>query len=60
MYIYAHIWAHIRKLLHELLAVPVAQDVLDLISGGRLCTLIGVPCRISMLSTFSTFANIMF
>ena len=26
-------------------------------SGGRLCTLIGVPCRLSMLSTFSTFAN---
>ena len=25
-------------------------------SGGRLCTLIGVPCRLSMLSTFSTFA----
>ena len=30
------------------------------ISGGRLCTLIGVPCRISMLSTFSTFANLLF
>ena len=29
-------------------------------SGGRLCTLIGVPCRISMLSTFSTFANVLF
>ena len=26
---------------------------------GRLCTLIGVPCRISMLSTFSTFANVL-
>ena len=29
-------------------------------SGGRLCTLIGVPCRLSMLSTFSTFANVLF
>ena len=29
-------------------------------SGGRLCTLIGVPCRISMLSTLSTFANVSF
>ena len=29
-------------------------------SGGRLCTLIGVPCRISMLSTFSTFADVLF
>ena len=30
------------------------------LSGGRLCTLIGVPCRLSMLSTFSTFANVLF
>ena len=30
------------------------------ISGGRLCTLIGVPCCLSMLSTFSTFANVLF
>ena len=29
-------------------------------SGGRLCTLIGVPCRLSLLSTFSTFANALF
>ena len=29
-------------------------------SSGRLCTLIGVPCRLSMLSTFSTFANVLF
>ena len=29
-------------------------------SGGRLCTLIGVPCHLSMLSTFSTFANVLF
>ena len=29
-------------------------------SGGRLCTLIGVPCRFSMLSTFSTSANVLF
>ena len=29
-------------------------------SGGRLCTLIGVPCRLSMLSTFSTSANLLF
>ena len=29
-------------------------------SGGRLCTLIGVPCRLSMLSTFSTSANVLF
>ena len=27
---------------------------------GRLCTLIGVPCRLSMLSTFSTFAIVLF
>ena len=26
----------------------------------RLCTLIGVPCRLSMLITFNTFANILF
>ena len=31
-----------------------------LYSGGRLCTLIGVPCRLSMLSTFNTFANVLF
>ena len=29
-------------------------------SGGRLCTLIDVPCRLSMLSTFSTFAKVLF
>ena len=29
-------------------------------SGGRLCALIGVPCRLSMLSTFSTFAKALF
>ena len=29
-------------------------------SGSCRCTLIGVPCRLSMLSTFSTFANVLF
>ena len=29
-------------------------------SGSCRCALIGVPCRLSMLSTFSTFANILF
>ena len=30
------------------------------ISGSCRCALIGVPCRLSMLSTFSTFANVLF
>ena len=30
------------------------------LSGGCRCALIGVPCRLSMLSTFSTFANVLF
>ena len=29
-------------------------------SGSCRCALIGVPCRLSMLSTFSTFANVLF
>ena len=36
------------------------QEERQYTSGGRLCTLIGVPCRLSMLSTFSTFANVLF
>ena len=30
------------------------------LSGGLRCALIGVPCNLSMLSTFSTFANVLF
>ena len=29
-------------------------------SGSCRCALIGVPCRLSMLSSFSTFANVLF
>ena len=32
----------------------------DVISGSCRCALIGVPWRLSMLSTFSTFANVLF
>ena len=39
---------------------PDSISKLLVISGGRLCTLIGVPYRLSMLSTFSTFANVLF
>ena len=31
----------------------------DIGSGSCRCALIGVPCRLSMLSTFSTFANVL-
>ena len=42
------------------LGSPPRRSSSDNSSGGRLCTLIGVPCRFSMLSTFSTFANVLF
>ena len=34
--------------------------IIIITSGSCRCALIGVPCRISMLSTFSTFANVLF
>ena len=37
-----------------------SSSIIIVSSGGRLCTLIGVPCRLSMLSTFSTFAHVLF
>ena len=40
--------------------IILSTIVISMKSGGRLCTLIGVPCRLSMLSTFSTFANMLF
>ena len=33
-------------------------SIVFVISGSCRCALIGVPCRLSMLSTFSTFANV--
>ena len=38
----------------------VRREVPEYYSGSCRCALIGVPCRLSMLSTFSTFANILF
>ena len=36
------------------------NDNNNVISGSCRCALIGVPCRLSMLSTFSTFPNALF
>ena len=74
MYIYIYIYIYLYVDMHMCIYVITGRRVLECrvrdpvscehlreqTSGGRLCTLIGVPCRISMLSTFSTFANILF
>ena len=38
----------------------LSQSEINDSSGSCRCALIGVPCRLSMLSTFSTFANVLF
>ena len=58
-------YSDVQQLLVQVLKQVVVADAVFILcwfyeSGGRLCTLIGVPCRLSMLSTFSTFANVLF
>ena len=64
LYIYIYTYACIYTYTHMLIVVTCNIDLSSYSylynSGGRLCTLIGVPCRFSMLSTFSTFANVLF
>ena len=38
----------------------LSDSMLLYYSGSCRCALIGVPCRLCMLSTFSTFANVLF
>ena len=50
MYIYIYIYTYIHTYIY----------IYIYISGSCRCALMGVPCRLSMLSTFSTFANVLF
>ena len=50
----------INNILGRISVILAERTVALVTSGGRLCTLVGVACRLSMLSTFSTFANVLF
>ena len=43
-----------------IIVIVIVIVIVILISDSCRCALIGVPCRLSMLSTFSTFANVLF
>ena len=62
IYMYMHPPCGVRERTWHRGACVVVCDCYydDYYLGSCRCALIGVPCRLSMLSTFSTFANVLF